>query len=50
MNERICRLRDEREVEYEKHIFLTCTRYVDFRVAHNIDVENLYSLLYYGHY
>lgn len=44
-SERNCSLCDGRKVQDEEHVFLTCTRYVEIRVAHKVVVENFYSLL-----
>lgn len=33
-------------IEYEEHVFVTCSRYEDIRLVHNIYVENFYSLLH----
>lgn len=49
-SERICRLCDGRKAEDEEHVFLTCTRYVEIRVAHKVVVENFYSLLQFEPY
>lgn len=44
-SECICRLCDSGYFEHEEHVFVACPRCEEIRLAHNIDVEDFYSLL-----